>query len=1317
MRAVAVRTLRCETGTQTETRTETRTRTRTTLASKQAKVTLVCSLPLGIEGVADDMKSFPNSTLTGRPLSSDAQTVMAALRAQYTGRVNRTQTMDSFNGGLSQPQSNCFKTAELPTQTNMHYESSSSLRERAVRPPQSTLTENPDSCPKLQWTVLHKGKKGFLRHSELHSQLFQSGKNAFNQWGDNEASDGKLMDSGHDGSLLTLNAGDNITVPRNPEPCSRKGSASLGNQNAGLDVVAFPQEGKEKVQQPCPSEDASSAGRIPTVMRWSFGHLKIPTITCSKQVAEEDREQETRGGRSEPSHLFEERLEAVGGVMAVSTEEGDPGKAQFGAFLSEGLDEDASDTVLGRGNAQREHVRKGQYLSHQEDFTERTLSEGEFLNITVSADPCTPGETGNEKPYFSSRNRFQMPVSGMLDVSNMPSASLKASGFDHDTVVRRNASVDRINEKRETRLRERGTAFLTGLCVPRTDWTNVQLVSEESTTGKEHRTPPVVPRVNHNPQVQSQATTGSCETESLTKVVSPPKRPAKWEPPRPALGSSSSQSQGLWPKHTVSTLQFSSSSSSSEVQVCHHTQQSGSTRQPLNPVKCARSWEKRPVECAPPRREREKQEHSTQFHADIPTPSKQRRFASEVKDSQLNLDKNTEGDMTSATSKLTLALTSDPRICDVSRLSREEGTCMLEEAGRAGALVATMVYLDGTTQMDPVQKSTPAVCGFLVLLKKSLDSVSLEESGTAEERLLFLRLEHRPVWAQQDTQLNQDQFTREMLVQMACGVQSLVCYKAKDLLRTALTHFSGDLSWKQVSSCQVLDPQVASWLLDPADSASCFQDLLNKHCSHLAKHTPQSALKKVTHVVSSLSHLHSLMVELQNKLQTQGLWKLYFLMEMKMIPLLSAMESHKIYVDKKALKKTSEMLGTKMKQLEQEAHRAAGQQFLVSSSAQLRQVLFERLRLHERCEKNLPRTVLKQQSTSEAVLLLLQDLHPLPKLILEYRQAHKIKSTFVDGVLSRMTKTFISSTWNQTSAVTGRLSAKHPNFQALPKQPIKINKKQYVQGKEAELVTVHPRTMFIPEKGWTFLSADFCQVELRLLAHLSSDPELLRTFQNPEADVFTMLASQWKGVHEDAVCSEDREHAKRIVYSVIYGAGRERLAGILGLSAQQASQFQDSFLQTYRGVQDFIQRTVQHCHKHGYVKSIMGRRRSLPHIHSTDWGTRNQAERQAVNFVVQGSAADLCKMAMIQICSHVSSSTTLTARLVAQIHDELLFEVEDSQVEAFAVLVKTTMESLQYIDCLGVRLTVPLKVSVSTGRSWGSMCDVNLPHAAPHTSP
>ncbi|XP_075307979.1 DNA polymerase nu [Odontesthes bonariensis] len=665
---------------------------------------------------------------------------------------------------------------------------------------------------------------------------------------------------------------------------------------------------------------------------------------------------------------------------------------------------------------------------------------------------------------------------------------------------------------------------------------------------------------------------------------------------------------------------------------------------------------------------------------------------------------------------LPAALICDARVKDCGKLNPEERTRMLQEARGAKVLVLTMVYRDGTTQLDPEQKLTPPVCGLLVLMKSDVHCSTPEDSLGPSDSLIYLKLEHTPPWAQQQTHHAQELFTRDILLQILSTSQLVVCYKAKDFLRSALQLYRRDLSWKQVAGAQIQDPQVSGWLLDPSDPSSCYSDLLHKHCKRPSA-APAPGAQKISQIISGLYRLYKLNMNLCSKLQSQGLWELFSDMELNMIPVLAAMESHRIHVDKEALKRTSDLLGAKMKQLEQEAHRAAGQMFLVTSNTQLRTVLFEKLRLHERCEhKKLPKTTNKQQrSTSEAALLQLQDLHPLPKIILEYRQVHKIKSTFVDGILSCMrSKNYISSTWYQTSVVSGRISSKHPNFQALPRQPLQIRRKRSTQGKEEEeVVTVHPRASFIPQEGWTFLSADFCQVELRLLAHLSSDPELLRIFTDPQADVFAMLASQWKGMSVGEVTPEDREHAKRIVYSVVYGAGRERLSGILGVSAEQASRFQSSFLQTYRDVQAFVQRTIQQSHKQGYVLSIMGRRRNIPNIDSPDWSVRMQAERQAVNFVVQGSAADLCKMAMIRIFSLVSSSSSLSARLLAQLHDELLYEVEDSQVEQFAALVRSTMESLQHIDHLGVHLKVPLKVAVSSGKSWGSMSELNTPLLSP----
>uniref|UniRef100_A0AAV2KRV4 DNA-directed DNA polymerase family A palm domain-containing protein n=1 Tax=Knipowitschia caucasica TaxID=637954 RepID=A0AAV2KRV4_KNICA len=688
-------------------------------------------------------------------------------------------------------------------------------------------------------------------------------------------------------------------------------------------------------------------------------------------------------------------------------------------------------------------------------------------------------------------------------------------------------------------------------------------------------------------------------------------------------------------------------------------------------------------------------EVSCEVHSDaIPCSSftAQKKRTDEIKHGSISVDGPNHREvgkcMRSKPGNFTSSLTSDPRVTDASKLSQGDMDSIVKKAQQSVALVLTMVFRDGTTHLDPEQKRSPPACGLLLLIKTTKDT-ALETLGP-KDILLYLKLECAPAWAQHPTPHIHEMFTRDLLLQVFSSSALVVCYKAKDVLRVLRQLYKREFTWKQVQGCQIHDPQLSGWLLDPTDPATCFQDLLYKHCRNPCT-TPALGTKKVTQIITGLCSLYRLNIKLCEKLKNQGLWQLYSDMELKMLPVLAAMEVCQIHVDKEALKRTSDLLGTKMKQLEQEAHKAAGQMFLLTSSTQLRTVLFERLCLHEHCEnKKLPKTINKQQSTSEAALLQLQDLHPLPKIILEYRQ------------------NYISSTWHQTSVVTGRVSATHPNFQALPRQPLQVTRKQFIAEKEDEVVTVHPRAMFVPKEGWTFLSADFCQVELRLLAHLSSDPELLRVFTSPEADVFNMLASQWKGVSVKEVSSEDREHAKRIVYSVVYGAGLERLSGILGVSTEQARRFQDSFLQTYMEVQKFIQKTVAECQQKGYVLSIMGRRRTLHNINSPDWSVRMQAERQAVNFVVQGSAADLCKMAMIRIFNLLSTSSSVSARLVAQLHDELLYEVEDSQIQQFAAVVKSTMESLEHIDQQNIHLKVPLKVAVSSGKSWGSMSELNV---------
>uniref|UniRef100_A0A8D2QSF8 DNA polymerase nu n=1 Tax=Zosterops lateralis melanops TaxID=1220523 RepID=A0A8D2QSF8_ZOSLA len=594
--------------------------------------------------------------------------------------------------------------------------------------------------------------------------------------------------------------------------------------------------------------------------------------------------------------------------------------------------------------------------------------------------------------------------------------------------------------------------------------------------------------------------------------------------------------------------------------------------------------------------------------------------------------------------------------CDISSLGCEEKSELLATIKQAAAFVTTMIFHDGSSQLNSEQASTSSVKGVVVLVKNQTDQpcppshTSTGRTWNAaneNDKLIYLKTEHSIVC------INELLLCRQVLFQMLQCKVPIICFNAKDFLRTLLQVYGNEISWKQVASSVVLDPRIAAWLINPSDTVPSFECLIQKYFEKpFSKGTENTDTGTLTNgSVSSLMYLCL-------ALQAQGLWNLFCTLELPLIKILAVMETHKIYVNKQELKKTSEILGLRLKELEQEAHEVAGERFLLTSSCQLREVLFVLLFL--------------------LMLNKLQDLHPLPKIILEYRQVHKMKSTYVDGLRTCMKKGFISSTWNQTGTVTGRLSAKHPNIQGISKHPITIKKKQYIKGKEEDVITISPRTLFVSKKGCTFLAADFSHIELRILADLSSEPELLKLFQEPEiTDIFTTLASQWKGIPSEQVKHADREQAKRIVYSVVYGAGKERLADCLGITPVEAGQFIESFMQKYKKVHEFTKKTIEECRDKGYVVSIMGRKRPLANINAQDYKTRAQAERQAVNFVVQGSAADLCKMAMVKIFASVVISSTLTARLIAQIHDELLFEVEDSQIQEFSAIRSTLILTIK----------------------------------------
>uniref|UniRef100_A0A286XTF4 DNA polymerase nu n=1 Tax=Cavia porcellus TaxID=10141 RepID=A0A286XTF4_CAVPO len=629
---------------------------------------------------------------------------------------------------------------------------------------------------------------------------------------------------------------------------------------------------------------------------------------------------------------------------------------------------------------------------------------------------------------------------------------------------------------------------------------------------------------------------------------------------------------------------------------------------------------------------------------------------------------------------------SSGHFCDIRYLDDLAKGQLTEALKQAAALVLTLMYKDGSTQLgaDQSQALTSCVKGVVMLLKSHVEAGSGLLDGLAcagglagesgqEDWCIYIHMERTCLWGRE--QEAHRLFARNVLFQTLTCKCPVICFNAKEFVKTVLQFFGDDSSWRHVANFVGLDPRIAAWLIDPSDAVPSFEDLV-------AKHHEKSSTVKVSstcgnssrncvnqNVRVNLNILYRLTMDLCSKLKANGLWQLFCTLELPLVPVLAVMENNKIQVNREEMERMSVLLGARLKELEQEAHFVAGEQFLIMSNNQLRKILFGKLKLHLlNPRKTLPRPgTQRHPSTSEAVLNSLQDLHPLPKIILEYRQVHKIKSTFVDGLLACMKKGSISSTWNQTGTVTGRLSAKHPNIQGISKQPIQITTPQKFQGKEDKILMISPRDLFVSSKGHTFLAADFSQIELRILAHLSGDPELLKLFQESERDdVFSTLTSQWKNIPVEHVTPVHREQTKKVVYSVVYGAGKERLATCLGVTVQEATQFLESFLQKYKKIKDFAQAAIAQCHQ-------------------------------------KGSAADLCKMAMIRIFTAIATSSTLTARLTAQIHDELLFEVEDSQVPEFAVLVRDTMESLQHHWSPELQLQVPLKVSLSTGRSWGCL--------------
>jgi DNA polymerase-1 len=370
----------------------------------------------------------------------------------------------------------------------------------------------------------------------------------------------------------------------------------------------------------------------------------------------------------------------------------------------------------------------------------------------------------------------------------------------------------------------------------------------------------------------------------------------------------------------------------------------------------------------------------------------------------------------------------------------------------------------------------------------------------------------------------------------------------------------------------------------------------------------------------------------------------------------------------------SRRLDAEMQRLSAEIYGAAGKEFNINSPQQLGKVLFEDLKLAAPTKYGKG----KNLSTAADILEVLAVENPIARLVLDYRQLSKLKGTYVDALpaLIQPETGRLHTTFNQAGAATGRLSSSNPNLQNIP---IRTE-----LGREI-------RAAFVPREGWKLIVADYSQIELRLLAHMSGDPVLVDAFRNGE-DIHVRTAAEVFGVHPLMITAEMRRNAKTVNFGIVYGQTPFGLATQLGIDRKEAEAYIRSYFEHYSGVKRFITATMEEVRKSGVAKTLLGRERPIPDMHSRNPNARSFAERTAVNTPLQGTAADLIKIAMIRI-DRLLTEQAMETRMLLQVHDELIFEAPPEEAAAVKDMVKREMESVHQLD-------IPLLVEIEVGENW-----------------
>jgi len=482
------------------------------------------------------------------------------------------------------------------------------------------------------------------------------------------------------------------------------------------------------------------------------------------------------------------------------------------------------------------------------------------------------------------------------------------------------------------------------------------------------------------------------------------------------------------------------------------------------------------------------------------------------------------------------------------------------------------------------------------------------------------------------------------------------------------------------------DAMIASYLLNPSRHSHSLEEIALEYFDHKMtlykelvgtgkKEIPFDQVETEQAMTYGCERAHFIMKAtscLQEQLSEEGFDQLFYQIELPLLEVLAFMEMSGVKIDTDRLHAISKEFQDALSTLTEKIYQLAGETFNINSPQQLGKILFEKLQLPG------AKKTKTGFSTDVEVLTKLAQTHPLPAEILDYRSISKLKSTYVDALPNLVNSVTgrIHTSYNQTVTATGRLSSSNPNLQNIP-----------VRTAEGRKI----REAFIAETGYTVLSADYSQIELRILAHLSQDPLLLESFKQNE-DIHTRTAAEIFGLMPTMVTQQMRREAKVINFGIIYGMSSFGLAKELGISPKAAGAFIENYFQKYKGVKTYLDRILKEAQKQHYVTTLMKRRRYIPEINSKNLTVRQFAERTAINAPIQGTAADLIKVAMLSISNRLTKEK-LKAKMIMQVHDELVFEVPEKELEAVAQMVKEEMENV-------MELTIPLKVEVHWGKTW-----------------